>query len=125
MQTLKRVYKNVMLTTMAAAVLSIAVVMVLSIVSCFTAVSENVIARTEFVLTILIVMFAGWAAAKKVGSKGIVNGFLVGALYFVFVVILAFAINGVDFWNKKLLTLMIATIAAGVLGGIVGVNSGK
>jgi putative membrane protein (TIGR04086 family) len=72
----------------------------------------------------LSLLFGGIAAGKRSESKGWYQGGLLGLLYCVFILIIAFLAYDQGF-NSQTLTLLLVTLGAGALGGIIGVNLRK
>jgi len=102
-----------------ALILSLILTLLLSLVYFFTSFQENII-HSLFVSG-LSVLIASFYISYQSGSRGLINGLLIGAGFFIISVII-FYIFYIDnpSWLILLEKLSVSLIA-GIIGGIVGV----
>ena len=61
-------------------------------------------------------------SVSKIAKKGIFNGAIVGGIYVIVIYLLSSTINSNFNINLSAIILMAASIIAGMIGGIIGVN---
>lgn len=61
-------------------------------------------------------------SSLHIKKNGIVNGALVGIIYITFIYLLSSIITGDFTLNSYSLIMIIASILAGAIGGIIGIN---
>lgn len=95
---------------------------ILALMLCFTEFPESMIGSAVVVTTIISIMFGGTCIARRARSKGWLNGSLIG-LFYMFILFLLSSITTTGFKvDKYVLIMMLVGIAAGAVGGVVGIN---
>lgn len=83
----------------------------------------NLVSPVVLITTILGVMAAGMVSARCIKSRGWLNGGITGVLYMLVLFILG-SIIYMDFSiNRNVLFMFLIGILAGIVGGILGVNT--
>ena len=83
--------------------------MIFAIVLTNSNVSENIIPIVIIVISNLSILIGSIICNKRIEKNGIVNGMLVGLIYF----------------NLKSVIMILCSILSGTIGGIIGVNLKK
>lgn len=118
-------FRNILKGILLSFVISIVAVGVLSVFVYFINISDKTVNTLILMLSALSVFFGALTLAKNTGRYGLVNGLILAAGYFAVLIILSFLINGrINLTVHNVLRLTTA-LAAGMLGGIMGVNSVK
>lgn len=88
----------------------------------FTSLSESFMPGLALGILIFSVFIGGWCAAGKAGSRGLLNGLKVALLFICLSLIITavFLPGSFDWWGCLIKTA--STLAAGALGGILGVT---
>lgn len=120
-ENLKKVLKGVLF----AFILSILAMLVLAVVVFFADVSDRTVSTLILVLSALSVFLGAVILAKNIDSRGLLNGLLLGGIYFlVLVLVSCLAGGGISFEMGNILRC-VSTLAAGMLGGVFGINMKK
>ncbi len=117
----KKIIKGVLL----ALAFSIFAMVVLSIIIFFADISDRTVSTLVLVLSAISVFLAALILAKNIDSRGLLNGLLLGAVYFlVLVAVSAIVCGSVSFESGNILRC-VSALAAGMLGGVMGINTKK
>lgn len=103
-------------------VLTIAGLLIYSIILVNTEISENTINYVVIGITSISILIGSILSISKIEKKGILNGAIVGGIYVVVIYLLSSIINSNFNINLSAIILMTASIIAGMIGGIIGVN---
>ena len=88
----------------------------------YTNIQENVITPVVIIISTISILIGSSISTLKIRKNGLLNGALIGIIYIVTIYILS-SITGEGFdLNLSSTIMLIAGIAAGMLGGIIGVN---
>lgn len=97
----------------------------ISIYSCllaYTNLPESTIPMCIVVIAIISISLASSLTLKKIKEKGLINGAIIGASYLLIIYLLS-SIFLVGFSvNTFSIVMLIFSLIAGIVGGIVGVN---
>lgn len=90
----------------------------------FTSIKENIINPVIIVISGISILIGSSISTLKIRKNGLLNGGLVGLIYIVTIYILS-SVTGSGF-NLSLnsVIMIVVSIVAGMLGGIIGVNFG-
>ena len=117
----KKIIKGVLL----ALVFSIFAMVVLSIIVFFADISDRTVSTLVLILSALSVFLGALILAKNIESRGLLNGLLLGCIYFaLLIVVSAVACGSVSFESGNILRC-ISVLAGGMLGGVMGINTKK
>ncbi len=88
-----------------------------------TSVSDSRISDAVFAITVAAVMSGGIAAARNAEKSGFLYGTFVALGYFAVVFLCALAVNRNAALSIGMLIKFVSCVAAGMLGGIIGINT--
>ena len=113
-----RILKGVIIAYVITMILIAAYSMILA----YTNVPESTIPTCVVVISIVSIMLSSSLTLKNIKEKGLINGAIIGAVYLITIYILS-SIFAVGFSvNTFSIVMLIFSILAGIVGGIVGVN---
>jgi putative membrane protein (TIGR04086 family) len=108
--------------TVLALVISLLVCLLLSLVLFLTPVSERVVPYAVYITSIFSIIIGSAYAAKRIQSKGWLNGGITG-LTFILVLLVLTKVFGLDLsLNLHLFTKLVLAFVLGSIGGILGLN---
>lgn len=91
----------------------------------YTNISENIINVAIITISALSILIGSIIGALNIKKNGIFNGALVGLIYILTIYLLSsILVTGFEI-NAQAIIMMVCTILAGMVGGIVGVNFHK
>lgn len=102
--------------------ITIVMFILLSLVVCYTSVSENVIDYLVIAISCISLIIGGFKTAKQIKKNGIIYGGILGVIY----ILVLYILSGLICMNFSLsmssIYMIILSILGGALGGILGVN---
>ena len=105
--------------------ISLVLLLAISIILTYTNVSESIITVSVIVISALSILIGSIISALNINKNGIVNGALVGAIYMITIYLLSsIFVSGFEM-NMQSAIMIIVSIFAGMIGGIIGVNFHK
>lgn len=119
-QDFKKILKGVLLSL----VISILLAALLAIVVFFADISDRTVSTLVMLSSAVSVFSGAVILAKNIESRGLLNGFVLAAIYFLVLISISFLTGGFSFDSSAVLRF-VAILAAGMLGGILGINSKK
>ena len=90
-----------------------------------TEVAESTINPVIILVTAVSIFVGSIMSVSRISKRGIINGGIVGMIYFLAIYILSGKVNSNFSKKNSGIILIICGILAGMLGGIVGVNIKK
>lgn len=106
-----------------AVVVTVGVFLVFALLLSYTGLSEDTVRYVVYITEALGAFLAGIVPAKKIRRRGILTGGLCGVLYMAIIWVVTSLISDGFYFNLHLLIMLVTSLAAGALGGIVGVNT--
>ena len=103
-------------------VLTIAGLLIYSLILVNTEISENTINYVVIGITSISILIGSILSVSKIAKRGIFNGAIVGGIYVIVIYLLSSTINSNFNINLSAIILMAASIITGMIGGIIGVN---
>lgn len=91
----------------------------------YTSISEVVIPSVIIVITIISILLGSSISTIKIKKNGIVNGGIIGLCYILMLYIISSIVHTGFALNIYSIIMIILSIFAGMIGGIVGVNRKK
>lgn len=88
----------------------------------YTGISESTIPTVTIIITAISILIGSSLSMTTVKKNGIVNGAIIGLVYIVTIYFLSSIIEGNFSLNVYSIIMMVGSILAGALGGIIGVN---
>ena len=117
-QNLKRIIKG----DIIAIIITLILLFIFAVVLTYTSVPESTINPVIIVISAVSILVGSSISTLKIKKKGLINGFFVGLIYILAIYIIA-SITGTGFMLNIAATIMVvASVLAGMLGGIIGVN---
>lgn len=113
-----RILKGVII----AYIITLILIATYSAILAYTNVPESTIPICMVVISIISIMLSSSLTLKNIKEKGLINGAIIGAIYLISIYILS-SIFAVGFSvNTFSIVMLIFSVLAGIVGGIVGVN---
>ena len=121
--------KNNFLKILKGSIVSIIITLVLiifaSMILTFTNIPEAVIPAMIIIISAISILVGSIICTLYIDNKGMVNGACVGLIYIVVLYLLSsITVAGFNL-NIKSSVMMLVSIIAGMIGGIIGVNLHK
>ncbi|MDO5555332.1 MAG: TIGR04086 family membrane protein [Clostridia bacterium] len=88
----------------------------------FTSISESTIPTVTIVITAISILIGSSLTMSTVKKNGIINGAIIGLIYITIIYLLSSIIEGNFSLNIYSVIMVIGSILAGALGGVIGVN---
>lgn len=105
--------------------ITLILLLIISAILTFTNVSENIITVSVIIISALSILIGSIVSALNINKNGILNGALVGAIYMITIYLLSsIFVSGFEI-NMQSIIMIGASILAGMIGGIIGVNFHK
>ena len=102
--------------------LTIIFLIIFSLVLTYTEIQENTIEPVIIILSSISILICSFVTSKKIKSKGIITGGILGVTYFLLLYILSSIFNASFSLNMYSIIMMISCVITGMIGGILGVN---
>lgn len=98
---------------------------IFSILLTYTSIQESVIPTVIIIITALSILISSEFTTIKIKKNGIINGGIIGFTYIMLLYIISSIVKGNFSFNMYSIIMIIVSILAGMLGGIIGVNQRK
>ena len=117
--------RKIFIGTGIAFIITLISLLIISIILTFTNVSENIITVSVIIISALSIFIGSIISATKLNKNGILNGSIVGAIYMITIYLLSsIFVSGFNM-NIQAILMIVISIFAGMIGGIIGVNMHK
>lgn len=113
---------RICLGSIIAIVFTLLSLLIFSLILSSTSISENTITPVIIILSSISILAGSTISSRKIKQKGFINGLLVGLIYIAFIYLLSSIASGNFSLNLTSFIMIIASLAAGIIGGIIGVN---
>lgn len=121
--------KNNFMNIFKGIVISILITLVLlflfSIILTYTSLGENVIPAVIIIATVISILIGSSISTIKIKKNGILNGGIIGFTYILGIYLISSIVQTGFSLNTYSMIMIILSILAGMIGGIVGVNIKK
>ncbi len=118
-------FVKILIGSLISLIISIVLLLVISIILTYTDVSENIITTSVIIISALSIFIGSIISAININKNGIINGSIVGAIYMITIYLLSsIFVTGFSV-NAQSIIMIIVSIVAGMIGGIIGVNFHK
>lgn len=97
---------------------------IFSIILTYTNISEEFITPVIIVVTAISIFIGSSIGNLKIKKSGLLNGALIGGLYLLSIYLLSGIINHNFGLTMQSVIIIVAGMACGMFGGIIGVNKG-
>ena len=102
--------------------ISVVLLFIASLILTYTNIGENAIPTLIIIISAISIFIGSLISTMHIKQRGILNGSMVGAIYIIIIYLFSsIAITGFNM-NIKSLIMLVASVIAGTIGGIVGVN---
>lgn len=118
MQNFIRIIKG----SVTAIIITLILLFIFAAILTYTSIQEGVISPVIIIITAISILIGSSISTMKIKKMGLINGALVGLIYILTIYLIS-SITGSGF-NLQIQTIimMVASIVAGMIGGIIGVN---
>lgn len=106
-------------------IFSLVAIFIFAIIISYTNFSENGVAPVMIGIVGLSILIGTAVSTWKLTKNGILNGGLVGLLYMLILYLVSSSLGTGFALNTNAIIMMLLGIIAGMIGGIIGVNSGN
>ena len=118
MQNFIRIIKG----SVTAIITTLILLFIFATILTYTNIQEEVISPVIIIITAVSILIGSSISTMRIKKMGLINGALVGLIYILTIYLIS-SITGSGF-NLQIQTviMMVASIVAGMIGGIIGVN---
>ena len=106
-------------------IFSLVAIFIFAIIISYTNFSENGVAPVMIGIVSISILIGTAVSTWKLTKNGILNGGLVGLLYMLILYLVSSSLGTGFALNTNAIIMMLLGIIAGMIGGIIGVNSGN
>lgn len=108
--------------SITAIIITLILLFIFAILLTYTKLQESIINPVVIVITAISILIGSSISTLKIKKNGLLNGALVGIIYIVTIYIIS-SLTGTGFaCNINTIIMMVSSVIAGMLGGIIGVN---
>lgn len=108
--------------SITAIILTLMLLFLFAILLTYTNLQENIMTPVVIVITAISILVGSSISTLKIKKNGLFNGALVGLIYIVTIYLIS-SVTGSGFTcNTNSIIMMVSSIVAGMLGGVIGVN---
>ena len=97
--------------------------LIFSAILTYTSISESVSNPVIIIITAISILLASQLSTRKIKKNGIVNGGIIGGIYIISIYLISSIVTGNFALGINAIVMIIASIVAGMFGGIIGVNA--
>jgi len=108
--------------SITAIVMTLILLLIYSGLLTYTNINENTMPVVIIIVTAISILVGSLIASSKIKKSGLTNGALVGLIYICVIYLLSSIISKNFGLNTYSFIMIIASIIAGAIGGIIGVN---
>lgn len=114
--------KKIIKGSIISIIVTIVSLVIFAILLTYTGIAERTIPTVTIIITALSILIGSSLSMSKLKKNGIINGSLVGLIYIMVIYILSSIIEGNFALNIYSMIMILGSVLAGALGGIIGVN---
>ena len=122
-QEKKSIFKAVFMGSVFSVIVTLILVLIIATVYYFANINDTVLNVLLILVSAVSAFLGGLFSSKRSGDNGLVHGLLTSLVYLIILFAAAFAVNKQLSPAPRLITMLVAGSAAGMLGGIFGVNA--
>lgn len=106
-------------------VMSLAILFLMAVLLTYTNIPESIIPIIIIVTSVISILTGSIFSTIKINRNGLLNGGIIGIIYIITIYIIS-SITIVGFHlNLKSMIMLVISVLAGMVGGIIGVNLNK
>lgn len=117
--------KKIFTGTFLSLLISLILVCILAVVVYFSNISDRATSGIIFAISCLSVFLGALVLAKNIESRGLLNGLVLGGVYFLILLVVSLLANGTVSLSFSNILRLLSILASGSLGGILGINTKK
>ena len=117
-------FKKIIKGTLLALLVSLILIVILAVVVYFSNIQERTVGAMVFAITAISVLLGAYFLARTIESGGLLNGLILAICYFAVILAVSLAVNGRVSISASNFLRLLSCLAAGCLGGILGINTG-
>lgn len=121
----KNSFMNVFKGLALSFIFTLILLFLFSIILTYTNISEDTIAPVTIIITIISILMGASIGTSKIKKNGIVFGGIIGLIYIITLYLISSIVETGFSLNMYSIIMIILSIIAGMIGGIVGVNIKK
>lgn len=106
-----------------AIISSMVLLLIFSAILTYTTLSESISNPVIITITAVSILLASQLSTRKIKKNGIVNGGIIGGIYIISLYLISSIVTGNFSLGINAVVMIIASIIAGMFGGIIGVNA--
>ena len=114
--------KKILIGSIVSFVITIIGLIIFSCLLTYTSIQESTIPAVTIIISGVSILIGSTISMSNVRKNGIINGAAVGLIYILLIYLLSSIIESDFSLNIHSIFMIIASILAGGLGGIIGVN---
>ena len=119
---MNRILRNPLISGLFVSIITAFVLsIIISLIFHFTPISELYLSITALAAVVFSTFLGGIIGASSAGSRGLVNGMIVGLSFFVLITLLSF-LHPEQLTFGSMIKKFVVCITSGGLGGIIGVS---
>lgn len=103
-------------------ILTLIILFLFSLLLTYTNLNESMIPPVIIVVTVISILVGSSLSTIKIKKNGIVNGGIIGLTYILFIYLVSSIVRTGFGLNMYSIIMIVLSIFAGMIGGIVGVN---
>ena len=101
---------------------TLVLLLVYSCLLTYTNINENTMPAVIIIVSALSILVGSFISSLNIKKNGLTNGSLVGLIYILFIYLVSIIVSGNFGFNIYSIIMIITSIVAGAVGGIIGVN---
>lgn len=105
-----------------ALISTIVLLIIFSAILTYTGIPESLSSTAIIILSAISILISSQITARKIRKNGILNGGLIGGIYIIVIYLISSIVSGNFGLGLRAVIMIVASIIAGMLGGIIGVN---
>lgn len=114
-----RIFKGVI----SAFIITLISIFIFAVLLTYTDISERVIPIVIIALTFISILIGTIIEIRKITRNGMLNGGIIGGIYVTLLYIISSIVNTGFTFNIYTILMIIGGTIAGIIGGIIGVNT--
>lgn len=116
-------FRGIIKGVMFSIVTTVILVIFIALISYFANMNEKLISVLLFSSSVLSTLLGAFFVTKNISENGLIHGMFVGFGYYLIILAASVVVRKAFVFNVNMLTMFIADLAGGMLGGILGINS--
>lgn len=108
--------------SMISIILTLILLLIFALLLTYSPIQENTIKPVLIVITGISILIGSSINTLKISKNGMLNGGLVGLIYFLIIYLISSFTNVGFIMNSYSIIMMVVCIIMGIIGGIIGVN---